>query len=231
MKNKVVALVPVREDSERVKNKNFKPFVDDKSLLELKIDHLRQSNCFDHIYVSSDSERAKEIAIDNGVEFLPRASEMCQSHVLWADVVEHIMGTIPGDPIVTWALTTSPLFRNYSNALKMFIDCGGEYDSLVSVLPKKSFFLNKYGKGINYNPGYWHPYSQQLETYYEVTGACYIGRKSDMAKWKYWFGIKPYLFEVSFRESIDVDTPDDFQFAQDIYMASKIDIQSGRNNH
>ena len=231
MKNKIVALVPVREGSERVKDKNFKSFVNEKSLLELKIDHLRQSNCFDHIYVSSDSERVKEIAIDNGVEFLPRASEMCQSHVLWADVVEHIMGTIPGDPIVTWALTTSPLFRDYPKALKIFSDCGGEYDSLVSVLPKNSFFLNKFGKGINYNPGYWHPYSQQLETYYEVTGACYIGRKSDMAKWKYWFGIKPYLFEVSFRESIDVDTPDDFQFAQDIYMASKIDIQSGRNNH
>ena len=231
MKNKVVALVPVREDSERVKNKNFKPFVDDKSLLELKIDHLRQSNCFDHIYVSSDSEKVKKLAIDNGVEYLPRASEMCQSHVIWADVVEHIMGTIPGDPIVTWALTTSPLFRNYSNALKKFIDCDGEYDSLVSVLPKKSFFLNKYGKGINYNLGYWHPYSQQLETYYEVTGACYIGRKSDMAKWKYWFGIKPYLFEVSVRESIDVDTLDDFQFARDIYLASRMNIQSEENKH
>ena len=231
MKNKVVALVPVREDSERVKNKNFKPFVDDKSLLELKIDHLRQSNCFDHIYVSSDSEKVKRLAIDNGVEYLPRASEMCKSHVIWADVVEHIMGTIPGDPIVTWALTTSPLFRNYSNALKMFIDCGGEYDSLVSVLPKKSFFLNKYGKGINYNPGYWHPYSQQLETYYEVTGACYIGWKSDMAKWKYWFGIKPYLFEVSCKESIDIDTPDDFQLAREIYLASKMNIQSEENKH
>jgi len=231
MKNKVVALVPVREDSERVKNKNFKPFVDGKSLLELKIDHLRQSNCFDHIYVSSDSEKVKELAIDNGVEYLPRASEMCQSHVIWADVVGHIVGTIPGDPIVTWALITSPLFRNYSNALKMFIDCGGEYDSLVSVLPKKSFFLNKYGKGINYNPGYWHPYSQQLETYYEVTGACYIGWKSDMAKWKYWFGIKPYLFEVSCKESIDIDTPDDFQFAREIYLASKMNIQSEENKH
>ena len=231
MKNKVVALVPVREDSERVKNKNFKPFVDGKSLLELKIDHLRQSNCFDHIYVSSDSEKVKELAIDNGVEYLPRASKICQSHVIWADVVEYIMGTIPGDPIVTWALTTSPLFRNYSKALRIFIDCCGEYDSLVSVLPKKSFFLNKYGKGINYNPGYWHPYSQQLETYFEVTGACYIGRKSDMAKWKYWFGIKPYLFEVSVRESIDVDTPDDFQFARDIYVASKINIQSEENKH
>ncbi len=221
MKNKIVALVPVREGSERVKDKNFKPFVEGKSLLELKIDHLKQSNCFDHIYVSSDSENVKKIAIDNGVEFLPRASEMCQSHVIWADVVEHIMGTIPGNPIAVWALATSPLFENYSKAVKKFIEDGREYDSLVAVLPKKSFFLNKHGRGVNYNPGYWHPYSQQLDTYYEVTGACYIGRKSDMAKWKYWFGIKPYLFEVSFRESIDVDTPEDFQFARIIYNSVK----------
>ncbi len=82
---------------------------------------------------------------------------------------------------------------------------------------EKSFFLNKYGKGINYNPGYWHPYSQELETYYEVTGACYIGLKSDMLKWKYWFGPKPYLFEVSKTEAIDVDTKEDFEFARKLY--------------
>ena len=88
---------------------------------------------------------------------------------------------------------------------------------LFSNLFKKSFFLNEHGRGINYNPGWWHPYSQQLETYYEVTGACYIGVKSDMLKWNYWFGVKPFLFEVSSLESVDVDTQADYEFARKIY--------------
>jgi len=127
------------------------------------------------------------------------------------------MNTIPGDPIVVWALTTSPLFSRFSEAVNAFHSNIGEKDSLVAVLPKRSFFLNKHGRGINYNPGYWHPYSQQLETYYEVTGACYIGRKSDMLKWSYWFGPNPYLFEVTDYESVDVDTESDFNFAKKLY--------------
>jgi len=212
----IVALIPVREGSQRVKNKNFVDFAGRRSLLDIKIDHLKQAGCFDRIYISSDSDRAKKIVKENGIDFLERATEMCQSSVIWADVVEHIMNTIPGNPIVVWALATSPLFKRYTNAVEDFL-AHKENDSLVAVLPKKSFFINKFGKGINYNPGYWHPYSQELETYYEVTGACYIGRKSDMLKWKYWFGIKPYLFEVSETEAIDVDTLEQFKVAQKLH--------------
>ncbi len=217
MQREIVGLIPVREGSQRVPGKNFIDFIDGNSLLDLKIGHLNDSGCFDRIYISSDSDKAKRIALDNGVEFLKRASKMCQVDIYWADAVEHIMNTIPGDPIVVWALTTSPLFSNFQSAVNKFLEVQKERDSLIAVLPKKSFFLNKYGKGINYNPGYWHPYSQELETYYEVTGACYIGLKSNMLKWKYWFGPKPYLFEVSSTEAIDVDTKEDFEFAQKLF--------------
>lgn len=217
MKKEIVGLIPVREGSQRVKGKNFIDFADGKSLLELKIEHLKTAGCFDHIYVSSDSSKAKKIALDSGAEFLNRASKMCRADVPWAEIVEHIIGAVPGDPVVVWALTTSPLFNNFSSAVEKFTEVNKKYDSLVAVLPNKSFFLNKYGKGINYNPGYWHSYSQELETYYEVTGACYIGSKSDMLKWSYWFGPRPYLFEVSKIESVDVDTPELFQFARKLY--------------
>ena len=38
-----------------------------------------------------------------------------------------------------------------------------------------------------------------------------------MKKWHYWFGINPYLFEVTKIESIDVDTQEDFNLAKRIY--------------
>lgn len=216
-----VALIPVRVGSQRVKQKNFKPFKGGKSLLEIKIAQLKQADCFDHIYISSDSQKVSDIAAENDVEFIERSSEMCQSDVFWADVVSHIMNTIPGEPIVTWALVTSPMFFDFNRALNTFLENKHVNDSLVAVLPKKSFFLNKHGRGINYNPGYWHPYSQQLETYYEVTGACYIGSKINMLKWNYWFGTKPYLYEVSIQESIDVDTLEDYEFARQLYATFK----------
>ena len=217
MKQQVVGLIPVREGSQRVKEKNFIEFVNGRSLLEFKMDHLKKAKCFDHIYVSSDSERAKEMALKNRAEFLPREPRYCQSDVPLAEVIYHIMTTIPGDPIVVWALVTSPLFSNFKAAVDKFLSVKKEYDSLVAVLPKKTYLLSKQGRGINYHHGHWHPYSQELEPFYEVTGACYIGLKSDMLKWSYWFGIKPYLFEVKEHEAVDIDTQENFQFAQKLY--------------
>ena len=117
----IVALIPVREGSQRVKNKNFRTFADGKSLLEIIINQLKKAGCFDRIYISSDSDKVRQIALNNGVDFLERSTEMCQSNVIWSDVVEHIMNTIPGDPIVTWALATSPLFKRYADAVEDFL--------------------------------------------------------------------------------------------------------------
>ena len=55
----IVALIPVREGSQRVKGKNFIPFCNGKSLLEIKINALKEADCFDHIYVSNDSNRVR----------------------------------------------------------------------------------------------------------------------------------------------------------------------------
>jgi len=221
MKDQIVGLIPVREGSQRVKGKNFIEFADKKSLLDIKIDQLKAAGCFDHIYLSSDSENVKKIAGEKKIDFLKRDTKFCQADVPWAECVQHIIGTIPGDPLVVWALTTSPLFADFAGAVKKFKQVSKVHDSLAAVLPKKAFFLNKDGKGINYNPGHWHPYSQQLETFYEVTGACYIGRKSDMLKWSYWFGPKPFLYEVPAQTAVDVDTPEDFAFAQKLYRVTK----------
>ena len=47
-------------------------FADGKSLLEIKINHLKKSGCFDQIYISSDSDKVKQIANDNDINFLER---------------------------------------------------------------------------------------------------------------------------------------------------------------
>ena len=52
----------MRKNSVRLKNKNFLPFFRNKSLLEIKIDQLKQVKFIDKIVVSSDSSQAKKIA-------------------------------------------------------------------------------------------------------------------------------------------------------------------------
>jgi len=217
MKENVVAVIPVREGSQRVENKNFRLFADESSLLHLKISQLKAANCFSHIYVSSDSKKAREIAEKNGVEFLERDPEFCKSSARWYDVTDHILETVPGNPYVAWTMVTAPLFINYKKVIDIFLENRDNYNSLLTVLPSIEYLLNEKGKPINCNFGFWHSYTQELDLHYVITGSLYIALKSNQLKWHYWIGTKPYLYEISKFESVDVDSPEDFEFAEILY--------------
>lgn len=68
----IVAVVPVRKNSERLKYKNFINFYKGKSLLEIKLQQLKKIKYIDKIVVSSDSEIAAKIVKKNGVFFHKR---------------------------------------------------------------------------------------------------------------------------------------------------------------
>ncbi len=214
-RKKVVALIPVREGSQRVKNKNFKQFSTEDSLLSLKIKQLQEADCFDDIYVSSDSDLAKDIAIDGGASFLYRDPYMCGHEARLYEYNNYMLNTIPGDPIVAWTMTTAPLFDDYKDTVSKYLSFSeGEYDSLLSVIPFGDFLLDKNGKPINCAFGHWHLLTQELREAYQITGGIYMAGKSDQLKWSYWFGPKPFLYKTSKIKSIDVDDDEDFKIAE-----------------
>ena len=215
----IVAVVPVREGSQRVKGKNFRPFGPYQSLLHLKLKHLKDANCFDRIFVSSDSPNAAQIAEENGVEFLDRSAELCSSEIRWAPVIAGVAATIPGDPLVAWCHTTSPLFQRYADALRIFMENSDRYDSLVAVRRFNEFVLNAKGRPINYTFGHWHDYSQDLDELYTVTGALFIARKIDIINWHYLIGVNPLMFETTKQEAIDVDDIEDFELAANLVVS------------
>ena len=82
MKNKIVAIVPVRKGSQRIKNKNFKKF-GNSNLLEIKLNSLKKVKLINEIVVSTDSEQAIKIAKKHNVSFHKRkkyyASSKCSN--------------------------------------------------------------------------------------------------------------------------------------------------------
>jgi len=215
-----VAIVPVRDGSQRIKNKNFIEFVNGMSLLDLKIIQLKESKTFDQIFISSDSMRAKEVAEKHDVGFIRREKYLCSSEVRWSDVISGVAETIPlNDPIIAWTHATSPLYSNFEEPLDVFKENyqAGTSDSLVAVSKFQDFIINEYGRPLNYHWGVWHDYSQDLAKQFRVTGALFIARKKDIIKWRYLIGVRPYLFEVDQRSSVDVDLPEDFRLAQLLY--------------
>lgn len=211
--NRVVAIIPVREGSSRIKDKNFLPFGGYPTLVHNKISQLKGSACFEHIYLSSDSNRVKKIAAECGVEYLLRDPFMCTNKPRWDEVIGSILNTIPDNPHVVWAMVTSPLFSRYQEAVDEYLSHLDESDSLVGVKQMREYLIDDKGRPLFYSFGVWHPYSNELPLFYAINDAIFIAKKSDQLCWKYWIGRKPRLFHCDAKESIDINFPEDLEMA------------------
>ena len=209
----IVVVVPIREGSSRIRDKNFRPFGAHPTLVHRKIEHLKNAGCFSHIYISSDSQRAKEIAEECDVKYLPRDPIMCTSKPRWDEVVVSVMNDVPGDPHVAWSMVTSPLFTRYADAVRLYFDSLGEHDSLVGVKKVNEYLIDEVGRPLFFGFGCWHPYTTEFKPMYAISDTICIAKKSDQLKWRYWFGRKPKLFDNSPIEAIDVNFEEDLHLA------------------
>ena len=68
-RDEILAVIPARSGSKGIKNKNLIK-INKYSLLERAIRTAKQTNCFNKILVSTDSQKYAEIAIKAGAEIL-----------------------------------------------------------------------------------------------------------------------------------------------------------------
>ena len=84
MSDKVAFFLPTRKGSERVKNKNTRPFAGDEGgLVEIKIKQLFATKHIDEILFSSNDEKciavAEKYRSDSRLKIIPRPNELCLS--------------------------------------------------------------------------------------------------------------------------------------------------------
>lgn len=214
MSKKVVAMVPVRAGSVRVKNKNTRAF-GDTNLLEIKLATLKALNGVEKIVVTTDCEISAEIADRQNVAVHWRSEKYAGSDVTndihWA----HIAESTPGE-IVLLAQVTSPLLRRASlqSAIDSFVS-SEQHDSLNSVSSEKKF-LWLGGKPLNYDVS-TTPKSQNLPEIVSLNFAISITNRDVMMSRKNVVGKQPKFFELSKFEALDIDDLSDFQIAEALY--------------
>lgn len=144
---KITAIIPVREGSRRLKNKNVAPFAGTNLLIN-KINQLKQVQEINTIVVSSDSQMMLEMARQQGVATHKRAPEFCdEKSKTFGEVVAHICENVPGDDIL-WATCTAPLVfpKQYREAIKLYYKALEDgYDSLVSMERFKRYLWDEKG--------------------------------------------------------------------------------------
>lgn len=202
----ITAVIPVREGSTRLKNKNIAPFAGTNLLIN-KIAQLKQVREISTIVVSSDSDLMLAMAKAQNVQTHKRALEFCDEKTkTFGEVVAHICENVDGDDIL-WATCTAPLVfpKHYRAAIKAYREAlKNNYDSLVSMEKFKRYLWDDNGP-VNYELGIKHVPSQQLPPLYFCTDGILIAPRKNMIKWKYFHGPHPYRFILDKRTSIDID--------------------------
>ena len=216
-KGKVTAVVAVRKGSQRVPNKNIKPF-GDTTLLDLKLQTLLKVSNLDEIIVNSDCDEMLEIGKKYGVKTIKRESYFASSQASNSEFHGHIGKTTDTDFIFS-APVCSPFIgvKKHEEAIDMFMksDC----DSLTSThLVKGHFWLN--GNPINYDLENV-PNSQDLPNIQMLNYGITIVTKKIMETYNRVVGNNPNFIILNEYEAVDVNTPLEWDIAELLYKTKK----------
>lgn len=148
MKGKVIAMIPARVGSERLKMKNL-ALINGKPLIYYSINAAKKSGLFDKVVLNSDSEIFERIAKRYGIDFYLRPKSLGSSDTKSDEVVADFMKLYNSDDIIVWVNTVNP-FQSSKIICKVvdhFLD--NQLDSLMTV-EEKQVHVNFKNKPLNY---------------------------------------------------------------------------------
>lgn len=208
----VKALIAVKSNSKRVPHKNSRPFAG-SSLLKIKIEQLQRPGI--DVVVNSDCESMLWTAKAMGCETVKRDPKYVRDDVSMSEVYRHMAENFPAD-IVMYANVTNPLIKDSTiRKLKTMYD-----GTSVNTCHHIREFLWRDGKPLNYDPQK-QPRSQDLPDIYALNFAVSIISRADMIKYGNVVHPKPKLVPISEVEAVDIDTMNEFKFAEWLYLRER----------
>ena len=215
---KIVAMIPARLGSKRVKNKNLR-LINGKPLVQYIVEAAAQAESLQDIYLNSEGVIFKEIADDLGILFYHRPEELSSDTATNDDFALDFINTVECD-ILIQLLPTSPFItpKEIEAFVQTMLD--GDYDTLVSVKNVQIECIYQH-KPINFDQKKQTPPSQLLEPVQAYAcglmgwhcenfranikryGAAYHGGDGKIG-----------FFTMEGYSTVDIDSEDDFVLAE-----------------
>jgi CMP-N-acetylneuraminic acid synthetase len=222
-KHKLIALVPMRHNSQRVPGKNYR-LLAGKPLFHHVIETLLVVPEINEIVVDTDSdpvmnglrENFPQVKIINRPEHL-RADDIPMNEILIYDTEQY-----PAD-FYLQTHSTNPLLKSetISRAIRAFNENYPKLDSLFSVTRWQTRFYDQQGKAVNHNPRELIQ-TQDLPPMYEENSCIYIFTRENLIAKHHRISDRSLMFETPRLEAVDIDEESDFQVA-DILMRLRMD--------
>lgn len=207
-KKKIVAIIPIKQNSQRVKNKNFKK-INNIPLYELTLKKLKKCN-FDEVYVDTDSDEIKKYCVKNKINIIHRLKSLSKNTANGNDLLNYHAKIIDAD-FYFQLFITAPLIKISSiNNCISILKKSKKHDSILTVQSLYTWFWFK-KKPVNYNPKIL-PRSQDAQPIIVETTALYGIKKNSLKKRRCRIGLNPFFYELSEKECIDLDNKKDFDY-------------------
>ena len=222
--NKIVALVPMRHDSQRVKGKNYR-LLAGKPLYHHIISTLLKCPEISEVVVDTDSQPIMDgIKVDYPqVRVLIRPEHLRAGEIPMNEILLHNISQVEADFYVQ-THSTNPLLTpgTISHAIQIMIENYPGYDSLFSVTRWQTRLWDELGRAINHNPAVLLR-TQDLPPVYEENSCLYIFTRQTLQNEHNRIGERPFLFEIDASEAWDIDEEIDFLMA-DLLMSHRSEL-------
>ena len=219
---KIVSFIPIKLNNQRLPGKNLLS-LNGRPLCDYIFDTICKVKDINERYVYCSDEAIIPYIVpyqSRGLKFLKRDKYLDGFQVKGLEIIDYFLKDIYAD-IYIIAHATQPFTKPESLNISLEHVISGEYDSAFSAIELKDYmWLN--GKPLNYNIKDI-PRSQDLAPIYMETGAFFIFRREVFTEMRQRIGIKPFICQVDQFEAIDIDTAEDFEFAEAaaLYLAQK----------
>jgi|WetSurMetagenome_2_1015567.scaffolds.fasta_scaffold318727_2 CMP-N-acetylneuraminic acid synthetase len=218
MKN-VIAIIPIKQKSERVENKNFRDFMGNPLFYHILM-KLNSCKFISKVIINTDSADLKNRIPKNlnKVEVQERPDYLYGHHISGSDIIKYVISKIDGDHFLQTHVTNPLLSKTtIEKAISRYFDNIPEYDSLFTVdkILKRVYLQD--GTAVN------HKKTESLQTQYldplysENSNLFIFSRQSFIENNYNRIGCNPYMFEMNSIESIDIDYIEDLVLASVIY--------------
>lgn len=220
MTARVVALVPMRHQSERVPGKNYRPFAG-RPLYHHIVTSLMACSLVDEVVIDTDSPTIMEDSAKHfpDVRLIERPEELRADTTPMNDVLLYDVTQVESEYYLQ-THSTNPLLcaKTIDRALKTFLENYPMYDSLFSVTRVQNRLWDELARPVNHNPAILLR-TQDLPPVYMENSSLYVFTRETLESKHNRIGERPYMYETDPTESWDIDQELDFQVGEFLYQA------------
>ena len=209
-KQSILAVIPARLGSKRIKEKNILPIFGKKNLLDFTYNSILKSKYLDRSILSTDSNKIKKIAKNIGFEVpFTRPKKLARDNISSEKVTLHALKKVKENYDYTLILQpTSPLRKatDIDNSIKKIIN--NNYQCLISIFHSKS--KEKYPINLIKKKKTRFSFNSRKRSNYYLNGSIFLFKTNFLYKYKSVDIIQKKGHAMAYKmpdsRSIDIDT-------------------------